>query len=168
MLCFVRPAQGPGSQTEQRGVIAEKRHGSSIRPPPSVPRTGTATQKTGKETGTMEHKCKRFLSLLLALAMVIGLMPMTSVRAEEAAVYQISDTAATDLGLNDVGDSARFVIVSAVTPTREMIANPATLSNGYAGLELAARSGAENAIWTITRVDGGYTVSNGPPTQTRN
>ena len=109
----------------------------------------------------MEHKCKRFLSLLLALAMVIGLMPMTSVRAEEAAAYQIADTAATDLGLNDVGDSARFVIVSAVTPTREMIANPATLSNGYSGLELAARSGAENAIWTITRVDGGYTVSNG-------
>ena len=109
----------------------------------------------------MEYKCKRFLSLLLALVMVIGLMPVLSAHAEEAPVYQIADTAATDLGLEAVGDSAKFVIVSAVTPTREMIANAATLSNGYAGLELATRSGADNAIWTITKVDGGYTVSNG-------
>ena len=89
----------------------------------------------------MEYKCKRFLSLLLALVMVIGLMPVLSAHAEEAPVYQIADTAATDLGLEAVGDSAKFVIVSAVTPTREMIANAATLSNGYAGLELATRSG---------------------------
>ena len=113
----------------------------------------------------MENKYKRFLSLLLALAMVIGLMPMISAHAEEGAVYQAAETAATDLGLPNVGDTAKFVIVSAVTPGREMIANPATLSNGYMGLELAERSDvnavAAEAIWTITRVDGGYTVSNG-------
>ena len=109
----------------------------------------------------MENKCKRALSLLLALVMVIGLMPLSFAHAEEAPVYQIAEAASTDLGLEAVGDSAKFVIVSAVTPAREMIANPATLSNGYAGLELATRSGAENAIWTITKVDGGYTVSNG-------
>ena len=82
----------------------------------------------------MENKCKRFLSLLLALIMVIGLMPTISVHAEEGAVYQAAQTAATDLALANVGDSAKFVIVSAVTPGREMIANPKTMSNGYMGL----------------------------------
>ena len=41
----------------------------------------------------MENKCKRFLSLLLALVMVFGLMPMGQVRAEERAAF-------TDLDLN--------------------------------------------------------------------
>ena len=112
----------------------------------------------------MENKYKPFLSLLLALAMVIGLMPVISARAEEGAVYQAAETAATDLGIPNVGDAAKFVIVSAVTPGREMVANPATLSNGYMGLELAERSDAAavaaDAIWTITKVEGGYTVSN--------
>ena len=39
----------------------------------------------------MENKCKRFLSLLLALVMVIGLMPMTSAHAEETAFYISED-----------------------------------------------------------------------------
>ena len=112
----------------------------------------------------MENKYKRALSLLLALVMVIGLMPVISARAEEGPVYQAADTAATDLSLEAVGDSGMFVIVSAVTPGREMVANPATLSNGYMGLELAERSDAAavaaDAIWTITKVEGGYTVSN--------
>ena len=51
----------------------------------------------------MESKSKRFLSLLLALIMVIGLMPTISAQAEEGAAYQASTTAATDLGLDQVG-----------------------------------------------------------------
>ncbi len=133
--------------------------------PVSAPIRTTGQEFTGRKNerkyAKMENKCKRFLSLLLALVMVIGLMPVISARAEEGTTWQVAEAAATDLGLSNVGDSAKFVIVSAVTPAREMIANPATLSNGYAGLELATRSGADNAIWTITKVDGGYTVSNG-------
>ena len=113
----------------------------------------------------MENKYKSFLSLLLALAMIIGLMPVISARAEEGAVYQASETAATDLGIPNVGDAAKFVIVSAVTPGREMVAHIGTSSAGYTGFELAQRSDAANvaanAVWTITRVENGYTVSNG-------
>ena len=36
----------------------------------------------GREVENMEKNCKRFLSLLLALVMVIGLMPMTAMAAE--------------------------------------------------------------------------------------
>ena len=92
----------------------------------------------------MENKCKRFLSLLLALVMVIGLIPMTSARAEETAVYQAAEAAATDLGLSKVGDSAKFVIVSAVSPDKEMVANIGTSSANYTGFELAPRSAANN------------------------
>ena len=112
----------------------------------------------------MKNKCKRYLSLLLALVMVIGLMPMGHARAEEGPVYQAADTAATDLGLNNVGDSGMFVIVSAVSPDKEMIANIGTNGAGQTGFELAPRSAADNvaanAVWTITMVEGGYTVSN--------
>ena len=41
----------------------------------------------------MENKCKRFLSLLLALVMVIGMMPMGQARAEESAAPVISAAA---------------------------------------------------------------------------
>ena len=113
----------------------------------------------------MENKCKRALSLLLALVMVIGLMPMGFARAEEGPVYQAADTAATDLGLNDVGDSGMFVIVSAVSSDKEMVANIGTNGAGQTGFELAPRSAADNvaanAVWTITMVEDGYTVSNG-------
>ena len=54
----------------------------------------------------MENMCKRVLSLLLAMVMVIGLMPMGHARAEEAPVFQIAETASTDLGLEAIGDSA--------------------------------------------------------------
>jgi len=113
----------------------------------------------------MKNKCKRTLSLLLALVMVIGLMPMGYVHAEEGAVYQAADTAATDLGLVNVGDSAKFVIVSAVSSDKEMVANIGTNGAGQTGFELAPRSAADNvaanAVWTITMVEDGYTVSNG-------
>ena len=113
----------------------------------------------------MEKKRKRTLSLMLALVMVIGLMPMGYAHAEEGPVYRAADTAAADLGLNNVGDSGKFVIVSAVSPDKEMVANIGTSSNGQTGFELAQRSAADNvaanAVWTITMVEGGYTVSNG-------
>ena len=113
----------------------------------------------------MENKCRRFLSLLLALVMAVSMMPMGHARAEEDTVYQAAETAATDLGLDQVGDSAEFVIVSAVSPSLEMVANIGTSSAGYTGLELAPRSDTDNvaadAVWTITMVENGYTVSNG-------
>jgi len=113
----------------------------------------------------MENKCKRILSLLLALVMVIGLMPMGHVRAEEGPVYQAAETAATELGLENAGDSAKFVIVSAVSSDKEMVANIGTNGAGQTGFELAQRSAADNvaanAVWTITKVENGYTVSNG-------
>ena len=105
-------------------------------------------------------------SSLKTLSQKIGGVQTTAeTQAEEAVVYQASTTAATDLGLTNVDDSAKFVIVSAVTSTREMVANAKTMNNGYMGLELATRSGvndvAANAVWTITKVENGYTVSNG-------
>ena len=107
----------------------------------------------------MENKSMRFLSLLLALVMVIALMPVGHVHAEEGTTYQAADTAATDLGLVNAGDSAMFVITSAVSPSLEMVANIGTSSAGYTGLELAPRSSANdvaaNAVWTITKVADG-------------
>ena len=111
----------------------------------------------------MENKSKRFLSLLLVLVMIMTLVPMGHARAEEGTVWQAAETAATDLGLANVGDSAKFVIVSAVSPSLEMVANVGTSTAGYTGFELAPRSDAANvaanAVWTITKVDSGYTVT---------
>ena len=150
----------------QRGIFAVPAELLHL-PPGQVRRTArvyNTRNKKERKYAKMENKSKRFLSLLLALVMVIGLMPMGHAHAEESAAWQVAETAATDLGLENVGDSAKFVIVSAVTPTREMIANVGTLSNGYVGLELATRSEldapAANAIWTITKTEDGYTVSN--------
>ena len=39
----------------------------------------------------MKHNAKRFLSLLLALVMVIGLMPMSHAHAEDATLQMISE-----------------------------------------------------------------------------
>ena len=109
----------------------------------------------------MKNNCKRFLSLLLVLVMVIALMPAGHVHAAS----QVAAAAATDLGLANVGDSAKFVIVSAVSPSLEMVANVGTNGSGQTGFELAPRSDAgdpaDNAVWTITKVENGYTVSNG-------
>ena len=110
----------------------------------------------------MKKKSKRFLSLMMALVMVMALLPVG--HAQEAA-GQVAADPATDLGLANVGDSAKFVIVSAVSPTLEMVANIGTSSTGQTGFELAPRSSANapaaNAVWTITKVQDGYTVSNG-------
>ena len=110
----------------------------------------------------MEKKSKRFLSLMMALVMVMALLPVG--HAQEAA-GQVAAVPATDLGLANVGDSAKFVIVSAVSPSLEMVANIGTNSNSQTGFELAPRSSANapaaKAVWTITKVQDGYTVSNG-------
>ena len=81
----------------------------------------------------MKNNRKRFLSLLLVLVMVIALMPAGHVHAAS----QVATAAATDLGLANVGDSAKFVIVSAVSPSLEMVANVGTNGSGQTGFELA-------------------------------
>ena len=81
----------------------------------------------------MKNNRKRFLSLLLVLVMVIALMPAAHVHAAS----QVAAAAATDLGLANVGDSAKFVIVSAVSPSLEMVANVGTNGSGQTGFELA-------------------------------
>ena len=156
--------------TQKGGGLAEKgiKPASVCIAAPSVSpmENGTAdNKKKAKGSMKMENKCKRTLSLLLALVMVIGLMPLSFAHAEEGPVYQAADTAATDLGLEAVGDSAKFVIVSAVSTGKEMVANIGTNGAGQTGFELAPRSAADNvaanAVWTITMVENGYTVSNG-------
>ena len=52
----------------------------------------------------MKHNSKRFLSLLLALVMVIGLMPMSHAHAEDATLQMISEQ------VTSVEENANYVI----------------------------------------------------------
>jgi len=117
----------------------------------------------------MENKCKRFLSLLLALVMVIGLMPVGHAHAEEAVGVKVAESEpCSDLGLVNVGDSAEFVLVTGQTDRTAAIlnANHVTSQDGNkTGLELLNVSVGDldseaypDAFWTITKVEGGYTI----------
>ncbi len=57
----------------------------------------------------MKHNAKRFLSLLLALVMVIGLMPVSHAHAEEETYLKISEQ------VTSVGENATYVIALAGT-----------------------------------------------------
>ena len=57
----------------------------------------------------MKHNSKRFLSLLLALVMVIGLMPMSHAHAEDATLQMISEQ------VTSVEENANYVIALAGT-----------------------------------------------------
>ena len=124
----------------------------------------------------MENKWKRFLSLLLALVMVIGLMPVGHVHAEEeAAAIKKADAApfSGDLGLA-VGESMEVVIVGGKAQGRTQ----GVLNDSNNGQHVTSQDGNKtgiellnvpvgninsfdypNAFWTITRVDeSNYTL----------
>jgi hypothetical protein len=139
----------------------------------------------------MENKCKRFLSLLLALVMVIGLMPTGHVHAEENAInLVVGDTHSITIdgdysSLNGSGDEVVSVNAEFIPElTAHTVSNTttdATLESGKYVLQntrvskflegtseggklwLAAKLITTAEIWTITKVDDGYTMkaSNG-------
>ena len=116
----------------------------------------------------MENKSMRFLSLLLALVMVISLMPVGHIHAEEGGLIKVpAAEAATELGLENIGDSAEFVIATGRKDraVKTMIGN-AVSGGGKSGVELINDTpdvitfeDAPAAFWTITKVEGGYTIS---------
>ena len=120
----------------------------------------------------MENKFKRFLSLLLALVMVIGMMPMGHVHAAESDSDALVAAYApvTDLSdIDDVGESAKYVIAAGRTDSgygiKTMIGN-AVSDDSKSGLELITTLPADvdsenypSAFWTITKVEDGYTIS---------
>ena len=69
-------------------------------------------KKRKEEWKTMENNLKRFLSLLLALVMVIGLMPVGHVHAEEQTYLKIAEQVA------EVEANASYVICLHGTKTR--------------------------------------------------
>ena len=124
----------------------------------------------------MENKWKRFLSLLLALVMVIGLMPVGHAHAEEeAAAIKKADAEpfSGDLGLA-VGESMEVVIVGGKAQGRTQ----GVLNDSNNGQHVTSQDGNKtgiellnvpvgninsvdypNAFWTITRVDeSNYTL----------
>ena len=119
----------------------------------------------------MKHNAKRFLSLLLALVMVIGLMPMGHVHAEEADGSQVLIAARTPVtnldDIENIEEGVQFVIATGRKDraVKTMVGN-AVSGSDKSGIELINDApGAvdsethANAFWTITKVEGGYTIS---------
>ena len=108
----------------------------------------------------MTHTRKRLLSLLLSLCMLVGLMPAALAAVPTATAY-IRDTDGVDSGEvyaiytneDDAGGSNRILYHTGTGKTDKVTAS-------VSGDELALNSGfdASRQLWTITAVEGGYTV----------
>ena len=103
----------------------------------------------------MKHNATRFLSLLLALVMVIGLMPMGHVHAEEQIFHVIGDQVTT------VEANGTYVIC--IAGTKNALSNQQgsgawsthTLATGACDKIADAR-----ILWTLEAVEGGYKIKN--------
>ena len=108
----------------------------------------------------MTHTRKRLLSLLLSLCMLVGLMPAALAAVPTATAY-IRDTDGVDSGAvyaiytneDDAGGSNRILYHTGTGKTNKVTAS-------VSGDELALNGGfdASRQLWTITAVEGGYTV----------
>ena len=103
----------------------------------------------------MKHNAKRFLSLLLALVMVIGLMPMSHVRAEEETYLKISEQ------VTSVEENATYVI--ALAGTRKALTNGDGRTDwGHHTMLLSDFGTFANAtnLWTLEPAEGGFKLKN--------
>lgn len=108
----------------------------------------------------MTHTRKRLLSLLLSLCMLVGLMPAALAAVPTATAY-IRDTDGVDSGAvyaiytneDGAGGSNRILYHTGTGKTDKVTAS-------VSGDELALNGGfdASRQLWTITSVEGGYTV----------
>ena len=103
----------------------------------------------------MKHNATRFLSLLLALVMVVGLMPMGHVHAEEEIFHVIGDQVTT------VEANGTYVIC--IAGTKNALSNQQgsgawsthTLATGACDKIADAR-----ILWTLESAEGGYKLKN--------
>ena len=103
----------------------------------------------------MKHNAKRFLSLLLALVMVIGLMPMSHAHAEEETYLKISEQ------VTSVEENATYVI--ALAGTRKALTNGDGRTDwGHHTMLLSDFGTFANAtnLWTLEPAEGGFKLKN--------
>ena len=108
----------------------------------------------------MKHTWKRLLSLFVSLCLLAGLMPAALAAVPTATAY-IRDTNGVDSGKvyaiytneDDAGGSNRILYHTGTAKTDKVTAS-------VSGDELALNGGfdASRQLWTITAVEGGYTV----------
>ena len=112
-------------------------------------------KKRKEEWKTMENNLKRFLSLLLALVMVIGLMPVGHAHAEEQTYLKIAEQVA------EVEANASYVIC--LHGTKNALTNQQ--GSGAWGTHTLATAAcgdfaeAQN-LWTLETAEGGYKLKN--------
>ena len=103
----------------------------------------------------MKHNAKRFLSLLLALVMVIGLMPMSHAHAEEETYLKISEK------VTSVEENATYVI--ALAGTKKALTNGDGRTDwGHHTMLLSDFGTFANAtnLWTLEPAEGGFKLKN--------
>ena len=108
----------------------------------------------------VKHTWKRLLSLFMSLSLLAGLMPAALAAVPTATAY-IRDTDGVDSGAvyaiytneDDAGGSNRILYHTGTGKTDKVTAS-------VSGDELALNGGfdASRQLWTITAVEGGYTV----------
>ena len=108
----------------------------------------------------MKHTWKRLLSLFVSLCLLAGLMPAALAALPTATAY-VQDTDGVDSGAvyaiytneDDAGGSNRILYHTGTGKTDKVTAS-------VSGDELALNGGfdASRQLWTITAVEGGYTV----------
>ena len=103
----------------------------------------------------MKHNSKRFLSLLLALVMVIGLMPMSHAHAEDATLQMISEQ------VTSVEENANYVI--ALAGTKKALTNGDGRTDwGHHTMLLSDFGVCADAtnLWTLESAEGGFKLKN--------
>ena len=103
----------------------------------------------------MKHNSKRFLSLLLALVMVIGLMPMSHAHAEDATLQMISEQ------VTSVEENANYVI--ALAGTKKALTNGDGRTDwGHHTMLLSDFGVCADAtnLWTLEPAEGGFKLKN--------
>ena len=103
----------------------------------------------------MKHNAKRFLSLLLALVMVIGLMPMSHAHAEGETFHTIVEK------VTEVEADAVYVIC--IAGTKNALSNQQ--GSGAWGTHTLATGACdkiadERILWTLESAEGGYKIKN--------
>ena len=103
----------------------------------------------------MKHNAKRFLSLLLALVMVIGLMPMSHAHAEGETFHTIVEK------VTEVEADAVYVIC--IAGTKNALSNQQ--GSGAWGTHTLATGACdkiadERIMWTLESAEGGFKLKN--------
>lgn len=106
----------------------------------------------------MENKCKRFLSLLLALVMVLGMMPPSHVHAEEGETFSLITE---KVSLVKADRTYVICLAGSMKAMTNKQGSGAWNTNTLVTAVLTNKAAETKNMWTLEAAQGGYKIKNG-------